>query len=243
MNEFKKQTKEFFKYALTLLKQSLPSLLMYISAGGVLMMLTLKQDALAWDNSKLTWTLVCALVAVGYNLMVSIAQGTEGYDMLVTGNVQRYSFEVVEGGYKMSKYKPEKEYRVWKGFVVGGIIALFTIISAILMGANQASIDSGVVTKGNSAIVLVCAILSGWCALPMYYLNVSGYAISYFWMLPCALLPVVVSGVGYIIGAYRKRAKELKKQALKDSEEQARANKTKKVNYGALPGTKPRKRK
>ena len=241
MNEFKKQTKEFFKYALSLLKQSLPSLLMYISAGGVLMMLTLKQDALAWDNSKLTWTLVCVVVAAGYNLMVSLAQGSEGYDMLVTGNVQRYSFEVVEGGYKMSKYKPEKEYRVWKGFVVGGIIALFTLISAILMGANQASIDSDV-SKSSITIIIVCAILSGWCALPMYYLNVSGYAISYFWMLPCALLPVVVSGVGYIIGAYRKRAKELKKQALKDSEEQAK-NKPKKVNYGALPGTKPRKRK
>lgn len=241
MNEFKKQTKEFFKYALSLLKQSLPSLLMYISAGGVLMMLTLKQDALAWDNSKLTWTLVCVVVAAGYNLMVSLAQGSEGYDMLVTGNVQRYSFEVVEGGYKMSKYKPEKEYRVWKGFVVGGVIALFTLISAILMGANQASIDSDV-SKSSITIIIVCAILSGWCALPMYYLNVSGYAISYFWMLPCALLPVVVSGVGYIIGAYRKRAKELKKQALKDSEEQAK-NKPKKVNYGALPGTKPRKRK
>lgn len=241
MNEFKKQTKEFFKYALSLLKQSLPSLLMYISAGGVLMMLTLKQDALAWDNSKLTWTLVCVVVAAGYNLMVSLAQGSEGYDMLVTGNVQRYSFEVVEGGYKMSKYKPEKEYRVWKGFVVGGIIALFTLISAILMGANQASIDSDV-SKSSITIIIVCSILSGWCALPMYYLNASGYAISYFWMLPCALLPVVVSGVGYIIGAYRKRAKELKKQALKDSEEQAK-NKPKKVNYGALPGTKPRKRK
>ena len=208
------------------------------------MMLTLT-DNHAWDKTKLTWTLVCGLVAIGYNILVSLMHGGDGYDMLVTGNVQRRSFEFVEGGYKMSKYRPEKEYRAWKGFVGASFVAILTLIASILMGVNQTSIDEAGAINGTSIILLVCSLLSGWCVLPFYYLNVSGAGISYFWLLPFALLPVVVSGVCYIIGAYRKRNKELKKQAVRDKEEEERRAREsqKKINYGALPGTKPRKRK
>ncbi len=208
------------------------------------MMLTL-QDNHAWDNTKLTWTLVCGLVAVAYNVLVSLMHGSDGYDMLATGNVQRRSYEIVEGGYKMSKYRPEKEYRVWKGFVSACFIAFFTLLSGVLMGANQSSIDEAGLTNSTSVVLVLCGLLSGWCVLPIYYLNVSGMGISYFWVLPFALIPVVVTGACYIIGAYRKRNKELKKQAIAEKEEQERLAKQnqRKINYGALPGTKPRKRK
>ena len=219
-----------------------PSLLMYLSAGGVLMMLTL-QDDVSWDNRKLTWTLVCGLVAIGYNVLVSLMHGSDGYDMLVTGNVQRHSFEIVEGGYKMSKYRPEKEYRVWKGFVSACFVAVLTVISAIVMGVNQTTIDAEALAGNATPSLFICGLLSGWCVLPLYYLNVSGAGISYFWVLAFALVPVAVTGASYIIGAYRKRGKELKKQAVADKQEQDRQNKPKKINYGALPGTKPRKRK
>ena len=236
--------KEFFKQFKSLLKMAVPSLLMYVSAGGILIMLTLK-DELAWDNQKLTWTLVCGLAAIGYNVLVSLMHGTDGYDMLVTGNVQRRSLDIVEGGYKMSKYRPEKEYRVWKGFVSACFIGVLTLLAGVLMGVNQASIDAMALTGKSSFFVVLCGLLSGWCVLPLYYLNVSGAGISYFWVLAFALIPIVVTGVCYIVGAYRKRGKELKKQAIADKMEQDRLarEQQKKINYGALPGTKPRKRK
>ena len=221
-----------------------PSLLMYISAGGILMMLTLTDDH-SWSNTKLTWVLVCGLVAIAYNVLVSLMHGSDGYDMLATGNVKRHSYEIVEGGYRMSKYNPVKEYRVWKGFVSACFIAVLTIVAGILMGANQSAVNEAGIANTSNIIVVVSGLLSGWCVLPIYYLNASGFAISYFWILPFALIPVVVSGVCYIIGAYRKRNKELKKIAIAEREEKERLERQqqKKINYGALPGTKPRKRK
>jgi hypothetical protein len=46
----------------------------------------------------------------------------------------------------------------------------------------------------------------------------------------------------YIAGAYSRRSKRLRQQRLEDKAVEA-ANKPKKINYGGLPGTKPKKRK
>ena len=47
----------------------------------------------------------------------------------------------------------------------------------------------------------------------------------------------------YIVGAYGKRKKRLREQEIADKEAAREANKEKKINYGGLPGTKPKKRK
>ena len=58
-----------------------------------------------------------------------------------------------------------------------------------------------------------------------------------------ALLPLIVGGVFYVIGAYGKRAKAIKAQELADKASKEQVEKPKKINYGGLPGTKPKKRK
>ena len=94
-----------------------------------------------------------------------------------------------------------------------------------------------------SVIVLLGFLLSGWSLLPLYFANASGVAVSYFLSLLFALIPIVVTGVLYIVGAYARRAKTIRQQELADKAAAAEQTKEKKINYGGLPGTKPKKRK
>ena len=71
----------------------------------------------------------------------------------------------------------------------------------------------------------------------------SGAAVSYYWSCLLGILPIAICGAFYIIGAYGKRAKAIKAQELADKASQAQAEKPKKINYGGLPGTKPKKKR
>ena len=79
--------------------------------------------------------------------------------------------------------------------------------------------------------------------MPFYLMNANGLAVSYYWSCLFGVLPILVSGALYIVGAYARRNKALREQRIADAQAEAQANKVKKINYGALPGTKPRKRK
>jgi hypothetical protein len=74
-------------------------------------------------------------------------------------------------------------------------------------------------------------------------MNANGFAISYYWSCLFGLLPIAVTGAFYIIGAYGRRNKALREQRIADAQAAAEANRVKKINYGGLPGTKPKKRK
>ena len=79
--------------------------------------------------------------------------------------------------------------------------------------------------------------------MPFYAMNQTGTSVSYFITCVFAVVPVVVSGVFYIIGAYARRRKTIRQQEIADKAAQAAAQKEKKIIYGGLPGTKPKKRK
>lgn len=216
---------------------------MYIFAGTTLMMLTLEESQIVWNNEKLGWTIVCGLAAVAFNAFVTYGMGGDGYEMLVSGNIKRMSTDEYGGGFKMSSHKYVKEYRVWKGFFIGAFTALYTLVFGILFGCNQEKINAETVSFGISALHFFGFLLSGWTLLPIYYLNMNGIAVSYFISCAFAILPIVASGVFYVLGAYGKRNKAIKKQMLADKAAAAEAAKEKKINYGGLPGTKPKKRK
>ena len=81
--------------------------------------------------------------------------------------------------------------------------------------------------------------------MPFMFINGSAgtLVVPYFLSVFFAVLPIAVSGIFYIIGAYARRRKRLAKL---DAEEKALAEKEarkQKVNYGGLPGTKPNKKK
>lgn len=243
MANVKKAMKKFGRQVWELFKGSIPASLMYFCAGTILLMLTLKENEIRWDNGKLAWTLVCVIAAAAYNALVVYAQGGNAYEMLVSGNLKRTSAMDYGSEYKISTHKYAKEYRAWKGFAVGGWISIFCVITGIVFGCNQAAIDSQQTGTGLAIVVLICFLTSGWSILPFYYLNAGGQAVSYFVSIVFAVLPIIVTGVMYIVGAYGRRNKALKAQMLADKAAEAEANKPKKINYGGLPGTKPKKKK
>ena len=198
---------------------------------------------MTWDAKKLAWTIVCILGGVGYNALVTYAQGGNAYEMLVSGNMKRTSEFTRGGEIKISSHKYAKEYRPWKGFAIGAFISLYTVFAGIVFGANQAAIDAQDMSKGVAILLIICFLVSGWSVLPLYYINLSGTYVNYYFSILFAILPIIVTGVMYIVGAYGKRNKALRQQEMADRAAQAEATKVKKINYGGLPGTKPRKRK
>ena len=242
-NTFKKKMKKFGRYIWELFKASLPTGLMYCCAGTILLMLTMKESAIEWNNQALLWTIVCIVGGAGYNALMAWANGGMHYEMLVSGNVKRMSAEQFEGGYKMSSHKEAKEYRVWKGFAIGAFIAILPLFFGIFCGLNQTAINVADMNNGVAIILLMGFLLSGWSVIPFYLMNASGIAVSYFWSCLFALIPLAVMGGFYIAGAYAKRAKRLREQIIAQKQQEAEENRVKKINYGGLPGTKPKKRK
>lgn len=262
MSEAKKTFKKVGRQIWELFKGSIPGALMFACAGAVLVILTMKGETseLHWTGGKVAWTVVCITAATMYAGLMAYVSGGSAYEMLVTGNVKRMSEYTTETGYKMSKHMLAREYRVWKGFAIGGFMCIIPLFSGIIFGANQAKIDgmiadlmSGAETtsafgSGFAVLIILGLFLSGWSILPFFISNAviipaGGAALSYYYSCFFALIPVLVTGGMYIAGAYGKRAKSIRRQQIADREAEMEANREKKINYGGLPGTKPKKRK
>ena len=231
-------------------KRSLLPLVMYITSSFVLVVFTFDQQK-ATDGLTTTRFWLCfgfGLFAVVYGAIMAFVEGGNGYDMLVAGNMKRR----VEGeGLKMSKHKEEKEYRDWKGFAIGGFIALINLVVSLVWGANQEAINY-VLTNPNGtlegysgiqALLSVNIFTWGWAVLPFVFANAGGVFVSYYWMALLGLLPIIACGITYIVGAYARRRKKLNQQEAEARAEEEAANRPKKINYGGLPGTKPNKKK
>lgn len=239
-----KQTmKRVGSYTWTLFKASILPSLMYVCASSILMMLLFKDEKVIWDGSKVAWTVVCILGAAGYNFLAVWGYGGNAYEMLVSGNIKRSTLDAYGNVYKMSAHKEAGEYRVWKGFVIGAFVALLTIAFDIWFAVKQDAIVAGEYGTGAGIFIIIGFFLTGWSTLPLYCMSKAGIAVSYSLSFLFVLIPVLVSGAGYIVGAYYRRNKAIKKQEALDRMAQAEAKKEKKINYGGLPGTKPKKRK
>ena len=243
MAQIKKKLKFIGRYVWEMVKGALPSTVMYMCAGMIMFMLICRKGVepkdLAWTTANKLWTAVCIVAAAAYNFLIGWANGGNHYEMLVSGNIKRSTADVYGNAYKISSHKVAKEYRVWKGFVFGALTAIFTVVFGIIFGCQQAAID-----KQLTVTALIGFLLSGWSLMPFYAMNATANAgISYFLTCLLALIPIAVSGVSYIAGAYARRNKAIRAQELADKAAQAEAQKAKKINYGGLPGTKPKKRK
>ena len=245
MNTFKKLWKRFWEYVWECYKGSFLSSVTYVLASLILMMLTMKEDAVY--STQVTWCVVVIVCALAYNGLVLWNYGSMNFEMLVSGNMKRMSAASLGSEYKISSHSFVKEYRPWKGFAMGAFMAVSSIVFGILFGVFQTEINAifsqELLSQSHAIIALIGIFLTGWTLLPFYCMNMAGIVVSYYLSLLLALLPVIVSGALYIVGAYAKRNKTIRAQELADRAAQAEANKPKKINYGGLPGTKPRKRK
>ena len=245
MANYRKRERLIGQQIWELFKSSLVPMLMCIFASSVLLLVIMNDADPNWNNKKLVWTIILALASTAYMGFIIFVKGGDAYEMLVSGNIKRRSETEDSAGYIISKHKFVKEYRVWKGFAIGGFTVIYTVVTGIIFGANQQIIDAQG-DNGFSALsvaVLMGFLLSGWSILPFFYMNASGIAVSYYYSCLFAILPFLAVGVMYIVGAYARRAKTMKRIAAEEAAQKAKEEKKKKINYGGLPGTKPKKRK
>lgn len=259
MMKVKEFLKELGAHIWETIKSSILLLLFYGMLSSIAFMGMMNTDwtgdvAEGLNGSRTAWVVVIVLLLAGYNALLAYGMGGKGYEMLVSGNMKRISAQQLGSSYKISSHKEVQEYRAWKGFAFGGVVAFFVLLFGILMGANAdgvnelmrslANPEAGLTTnKGAAAVALVSMLLSGWSVLPFVFMNIAGATVSYYWSCLFALIPIAVSGALYIMGAYGKRAKSIKAQEEADRAAATEAAKPKKINYGGLPGTKPKKRK
>ena len=241
----KEKIKFISSYVWSLFKASVLPSIMYFCASSILMMLVIKGEEIDWTSNDITWTVLCVLGGALYNALAAWANGGSNYEMLVSGNVKRSAYDAYGNPYKMSGHKVAKEYRVWKGFVTGGFVAIIPLVFGILLGANQEALSAEKISSGMGTLLLCSFFFSGWSVLPFYCMNQAGITISYYHSLWFVLVPILVSGCVYIAGAYARRNKAIRQQRLAELAEKAEEEKrkNKKINYGGLPGTKPKKRK
>ena len=243
------------------LKSSALLILFYGMLSSICFMVTMNEEwtgsiADGFNGSRIAWVIGLALALAAYNAFLAFAMGGKGYEMLVSGTMKRLSAQQLGSSYKISSHKEVQEYRTWKGFAMGAAVGVFTILFGVLMGANATEVNrallnfgveleeqQAVVSKGIAVLLLACMLFSGWSLMPFVLMNIGGLAVSYYWSCLFALIPIGVSGVMYIVGAYSKRAKAIKAQEDADRAAAVEAAKPKKINYGGLPGTKPKKRK
>ena len=246
MSNFKTKWKVFWRIVGECLMRSLTPSVMFFVAGLVLLMLQSKNFGL---SAQMAWAALCAVVALAYNGFLMWICGGNHYEMLVSGNLKRRSAMQSGSELNMASYKFQKEYRPWKGFAIGAFVSLLLIVGSIVLGCNQTAIveaatnEEVTLTTGLAAVSLIFYCLAGWVLLPILELNIAGTAVSFFVGCAFALLPVCVSGGFYIGGAYGRRNKTVRQQEIAARAAEEEANRPKKINYGGLPGTKPKKRK
>lgn len=247
MENFKQKIRVFFQYFWECIKGSFTTGLMYATASALLCMLVLKEGKVFSEQISICVIVIVCVVA--YNALLAWNVGGMNYEMLVSGNMKRISAEKYGSAYKISSHSYVKEYRAWKGFVMGALVCALTVALVIVFGANQAKIDAVLLSDATFAdnkvfgvLYLIGIFLCGWAILPFTCAISAGYIVSYYLALLVAVLPILTFGGFYIAGAYAKRNKNLRAQEVADRAA-ATAQKPKKINYGGLPGTKPRKKK
>lgn len=242
MNSFKKNAGKVWRTVRECLVHSLVPMFMYLAMSGMLLVVLQRhtdEDGNVTRTAVLTASIICGIIAVAYNALMSWGCGGSHFEQLVSGNMKRRSAEELGSDLTITGYKAHKEYRPWKGFLMGFFVCLPVVIGGLLFGKYQANIEAGTTGKGAAILLLIFEFLAGWAVMPFQYLHASNYYLSVLF----ALIPLIVSGVFYIVGAYSRRASVAKKQALADRKSAEQTAKPKKINYGGLPGTKPNKKR
>ena len=241
MSGFKAKWKVFWRIVRECFLRSLTPWLMYFVASIVMLTVYSREMSL---GAQMAWAVICAVVAIAYNGLLMWVCGGTHYEMLVSGNMKRRSAMQMGSELNITSYKYQKEYRPWKGFVIGAFASLFVIVGGIVFGCNQDFIGKGEETSTALAVVtIIFDLFAGWALIPFQVANIAGIYVNYFIACALAILPVGVSGGLYIAGAYGRRNKTLRAQEIAARAAEEERNKPKKINYGGLPGTKPKKRK
>lgn len=148
--------------------------------------------------------------------------GEIAYKMKVTGERKRANMPVSQDN-RIGSYRPAKEYRPYKGFIIGLCICLLPLV-LILVGA----------TTGNAGCRAALLFTSGWAYLPVFVCLIAGNpdvtvpAETLWWGLIIVGVILVLCGVAYILGGrVEKRRQDALERRSETIEEQKRARREK----------------
>ena len=215
MSNFKKEAGKVWRTVRECLVHALVPIFMYLAMSGILLIVLQKhagEDGAVSRSTVLTASIICGVIAVAYNALMSWGCGGTHFEQLISGNMKRRSAAELGSDLTITGYKEHKEYRPWKGFLMGFFVCIPVVVAGLLFGKFQPVIESGTTGKGAAVALLIFEFFAGWAVMPFQYLHASNFYMSTL----VALIPFVVSGVFYIVGAYSKRAKVAKEQALAD---------------------------
>lgn len=189
-----------------------PSMMYLFMSMLLLASQTITSEGLDW--LKILLGIVCILGGAAFNAHLCYHYGIMHYDAYLTGCIHRNNalFGIESGG----DHRVEREYRVWKGFYIGLLVGLPVIILGAIAGSTNA------MTSNWASIILI--MFAGWAIIPISWFGLNG---TYFALsIAMVALPILVSGVFYIIGAMKeKRVKEQeaeRSEAVKKAGEKAK---------------------
>ncbi len=204
--------------------------LMYLFMS--LLLLSAQVIPYAWLSVPLG--VVCILGGAAYNAHLCYQYGKLHFGELVAGeNARRREAEGIDVGID---HRVEREYSAWKGFYIGFLIGVPVILFGCLAGAFFDMLNAsggenvwglGQLFGAYSALALV--MFTTWAIMPVLWLRnyVPAMAgLSLYWSLVMIVLPIVVSGVFYIVGAYSERrarnAEADRERRLEEARERAK---------------------
>ena len=150
--------------------------------------------AITNTEMRVILTVLIAVLTYFTDFMLIRSMGELAYKMKTAGERRRagqpsgMSEKGVEG------YKYAKEYRPYKGFVIGAVVSLVPIVFII-----------GDVCTQSAGARLVYGMIAGWAFFPVFNLHTEADIL--FSLIPCAVM-IIVSGIAYIVGSGREKLRQ-----------------------------------
>ena len=153
---------------------------------------------------------ICIAGGAAFNAHLAFNYGKLHFDSYLTGCLHRQNVRmgVASGG----DHRPEQEYRPWKGFLIGLYVGLPVLLFGFL----------AIFRATWSWAEVALDMFAAWSILPIQWYRGAVFPgdqnwdyppVSGGWSLLAILLPVIVTGVFYIVGAYAERRKKEKESA------------------------------
>lgn len=205
----KKMTKAklFGRIQLECLRRSVTPFVLYM----MMSLLLLACQAIEGAVLRYILSAICLLGAMAYNGHLCYLYGKTHYDAYLTGNIHRQNalFGIQSGG----DHRPEREYRVWKGFNIGFYVGVVAVIFGLLWGLFP---------EATPTIGTLFIMIAGWAIIPIQWFNNAGVVISPFVSMAMAIFPILVSGIMYIVGAKVEEKRKLEETERMERVENAR---------------------
>lgn len=178
-------------------------------------MLLLATQAISYTWLRILLGTVCILIGAAFNAHLAYNTGLTHYDAYLTGNIHRRNLEMgIESG---GDHRPEREYAVWKGFYIGFLVGI-----PVLLFAGLACLPS---MLGSRIGQFFLVMFAGFAIVPVSWIY-GGFSAgvpagAYAYSMLFVLVPVIVTGLFYMLGAYMEKKKkkviEMRNEAIENA--------------------------